>query len=196
MKIQVSQSIDAPCDQVWTAMMDGVQMLPALQHFELAKETSPGSYVGRLIIPVGPVSGVYNGTLTISQAVPPLQCQVGFAGHGERSAVEGNGRIHLEETGQSTIVHFQGEIELTGELADLPPRLLQSNANAVIRRSIRAVRRVIWPEQYVADDKLLSPRNKINSSPETQTAVLALITALAGVILIRIIGPKLFRRAA
>ena len=194
MKIQVSQTINAPCNQVWSAVMDRDKLLPALRHLQMTRQLGDGSYAGQLIIPVGPVGGTYEGTMTISQVVPPLQFQVHFSGQGERGTVNGNGRVHLEEINQATNIHFEGEIDVAGELAALPSRLLQSNANAIVRRSLKAVRNVIWPERYVTESVPLTRRYEFGLSAQTKTAVLTIATILVGTLLVRVISKKLFKQ--
>ena len=192
MKIQVSQSISATRDQIWSALTDSAKLLPALKHLQMTGHLGDGSYAGQLIIPVGPVGGTYEGTVTISQVVPPLQFQVHFSGQGERGTVNGNGRVHLEEINQATNIHFEGEIDVTGKLSDLPPRLLQSNANAIVRRSVKAVQMSSGPERDVTEGLPLTRKGGLNLS--AQTAVLAGMAALACIILIRVIGKKLFKQ--
>ena len=63
----------------------------------------------------------------------------------------GHGRIHLEAHDAQTLIQYEGKIETAGLLADLPPRMFQSNINAIIRRCFDGLEQLIWPEKFVTN---------------------------------------------
>ncbi|MEJ2750594.1 MAG: hypothetical protein P8183_22220, partial [Anaerolineae bacterium] len=75
-------------------------------------------------------------------------------GHGAKGIFQGNGRVQLEAQDEQTIIHYEGDIVVAGQLAAVSPRLLQANVNAIIRRTLEGIDRLLWPEKFAAESSL------------------------------------------
>ncbi|MCP4427990.1 MAG: hypothetical protein GY803_26185 [Chloroflexi bacterium] len=188
MKIKGSQSIAAPRDQVWAVFMESGRLSSAMDHYWLMEPPGENAYRGVLNVELGPLRGSYEGTLTLSQIEPPNGFQIGFDGQNRRGAFRGNGRIRLESHAQTTLIHYDGDIHFDGELANLSPRMLQANVNAVIRRSIEGVRRALWPEKHIAGVPLTRTVYPWESWP--RAAIILGLLAVGGLIIALVFGKR------
>ena len=96
MKIQGEHSFAAPRQEVWDAVLDPEMIARTLPGCERLEEIGEGQYRGLMQIQVGPVQGQFEGTVTLSQLVPPESYHLDLKGKGAPGFVNGKGQIRLE----------------------------------------------------------------------------------------------------
>jgi len=188
MKIEGSQTIAAPRDAVWNAMMESGRFTQAINHYQLLKSLGNHQFRGILNAGVGPLRGRHTVTTRLSHIEPLVGFQLEFEGQGVMGTFAGNGRVRLDAHDQMTTVHYEGDLTVKGRLAELPPRLLQANLNAIIRRTIEGIDILLWPEKH-------TPGAASPDAAPTSTAQNPLIIgllALAGALAFVVIGKALF----
>jgi carbon monoxide dehydrogenase subunit G len=182
MKITGYRHIDAPQKVVESALLDGRRLVQALPDFRLGVSLDGQQQRGTLTIPVGPMRGQYEGTFTVTQPAAVVW-EIAFDGHSAQGIFKGHGRIHLTPDNEQTILHYDGGIELAGQLAELPPRLLQANVNAIVRRCLDGFERILRPDKFVTE-----PESDVSLPAWLKTAVPAGFLFLAVFLLARFIG--------
>ncbi len=188
MKFNGSYVISAPRSVVWATLMKDGRLSPILAPEFQLNNADDNQYEGAVHIAVGPLRGVYHGHLTISQMAEPESFLVAFSGGGEPGKLAGNGRVRLESRDQTTILHFAGEVESDGRLSALPPRMVQANINAVVRRAIENVQGVLEPGNQRPETT--SPANPVSGQTWLRAALLAGLLAFGGFLVARAIGKK------
>ena len=144
MKITGSRQIAASTAEVTTILQNGRQLAQAISELQLNAPLDARQQRVTLSVAVGPLQGQYEFVIVVAQpetAVFTIQ----FDGHGAKGTFLGNGRLRLEAQNEYTTIHYAGEIEVAGQLADLSPHLLQANVNAIIRRCLDGVERSKQP---------------------------------------------------
>lgn len=185
MKIAGNRIISAPHTVVESVLQDGRQLVQAIPDFQMSVPLDKQRQRGTLTIQVGPMRGQYEGTFTISQPESAVW-EIAFDGHSAQGIFDGHGRIHLTPQYEQTTIHYEIEIDVAGQLANLPSRLLHANVNAIVRRSLDGIERVLWPERFISELEL------DNESPlSLKTAVPGIILLFSTFLLIRIIRKRL-----
>lgn len=139
MKIEGTYTLEAPRDVVWEAVLDPdvlARTIPGGQELEVVGENQ---FSGKMKIRIGPVQGVFNGTVNLTDLQPPESYHIEMDGKGAPGFVRGEGELRLEELGESTILHYSGEAQVGGRLASVGQRLMESSGQALIRQSLEAL---------------------------------------------------------
>ena len=90
-------------------------------------------------IKVGPVQGVFSGTVNLSDLKPPESYHLDVQGNGAPGFVKGEGNLRLEAHDGSTMMHYNGDAQVGGRLASVGQRLMDTSAQALIRQSLEAL---------------------------------------------------------
>ncbi len=139
MKVQGNYPFAAPQDLVWTNVQNPEVLAAIMPGCEKLVEIGENEYQGILKIKVGPVQGKFNGKIKLSDINAPQSYAITVDGKGAPGFVKGNGTLHLEADGDSTILHYDGDAQVGGRLASVGQRLLDSSAKAIVRQSLEGL---------------------------------------------------------
>ncbi len=68
MKLEQSFEVDAPVEQVWTALIDLEKVAPCLPGAAITGHDEDGTYHGEFQVKLGPTTASYRGTIRIESA--------------------------------------------------------------------------------------------------------------------------------
>lgn len=182
MKVAGNRTISAPKAVVESILRDGQRLAEAISDFQLSSPLDEQHQRGTLTIQVGPMRGQYEGAFTITESKSAVW-EIIFDGHSAQGIFQGHGRIHLTPYNEQTIIQYEIDIEAAGPLANLPPRLLYANVNAIIRRCLDGIERVLWPEKFVVEP--------VGSRVWLKTAVPGIILLFGTFLLIYLVRKRL-----
>ena len=134
-------TFDAPRDLVWALLHDPAvtrKALPGCQRFE---PIPPGSTLATLQIATGPLQGIYDGKVSTAIENAPTSFSLTLLGSGEGKSFSGEGHFTLSESDGRTQLDYRGAVNVTDPLLQASPRLLQTTANALVRRYFEALDR-------------------------------------------------------
>jgi carbon monoxide dehydrogenase subunit G len=147
MKLEQSFEVDAPIEQVWTALIDLEQVAPCLPGAAITGHDEDGTYHGEFQVKLGPTTASYRGTIKIESADAAGHTATLVArgsdkrGQGGASATIVNAL--QESEGGGTRVDTNTEYSITGRLAsfgrggmikDISNRLLRDFASCLQQR--------------------------------------------------------------
>jgi hypothetical protein len=141
--VEGTYSFAAKRDEVWAAVQDPEVLSKILPGVQELKQTGENEYWVRMKIRIGPVQGVFSGTVKLSNHEPPTSFHLSVEGKGAPGFVKGNGDLSFEEDGQSTILNYTGEAQVGGRIASVGQRLMESSTQALISQSLEALDLII-----------------------------------------------------
>jgi carbon monoxide dehydrogenase subunit G len=150
-EIEGTYEIEAPRELVWDMVLDPDVLSRVLPGCEKLERTGENEYKGKMRIKVGPVDGVYQGTLELSDLRSPEGFHLAVNGRGASGNIRGEGDLLLEpaENG-GTLLRYVGQGEVSGRMATVGQRLTQSSARAITKQCLnnldRQVKARIEPE--------------------------------------------------
>lgn len=162
MKIEGNYTFDAPEKIVWESLLDPDILANTLPGCEKLEKVGDNEYEGALKIKVGPVQGVFKGTVTLTDIVENEGYTMQVNGRGAGSFVKGTGHVKLEAQDGSTVIHYTGDAQVGGRIASVGQRLLDSSAKSVLRQSLDNL-----DKQIVAK---AAPAETTDAAPETEAA--------------------------
>jgi carbon monoxide dehydrogenase subunit G len=123
MDISGSYIFDAPPEHVWALLMDPATISACIPGCDRLEPNGEHTYRVRLTVALGAIAGTYDGTVTLSDLVPPSSYRLTAEGQGRPGFVKGSAAITLRVDGQTTVVDVTGTVQTGGTIARLGQRL-------------------------------------------------------------------------
>lgn len=135
MQLTGSHILNAPPSKVWELLMNTdilARIVPGITRLE---QTGENQYKAIAEIKLGPVSGSFSGSLSLSN----IQPEAGYTLHVKQNSKIGNAdaeiTINLKEAdNQQTELSFDGDAKLSGLLARTGQRVLSGVANTLTKQ--------------------------------------------------------------
>ncbi len=142
-ELQGSYTFDAPQEMVWEALQDPAVLSQVLPGCERLEQVGENEYEGELNIRIGPVHGTFQGKVTLSNILAPDSYHLDIEGQGRPGYIKGVGDIKLESEGGQTTLNYVGEASLSGRIASVGQRLVDSTARSLTRQGLESLDRQI-----------------------------------------------------
>ncbi len=130
MKMSGEKILNAPQARVWAALNDPEvlrQSIPGCESFQ-AEENN--SYRATVAAKVGPVQARFNGTVRLSELDPPNGYTISGEGSGGAAgSAKGSAKVRLEPAAGGTRLTWTADAQISGKLAQIGSRLIESTAN-------------------------------------------------------------------
>jgi uncharacterized protein len=147
MKLEQSFEVDAPIEQVWTALIDLEKVAPCLPGAAITGHDEDGTYRGEFQVKLGPTTAAYRGTIKIESADAATHTAT-LAARGTDKRGQGGASATIvntlsEREGGGTRVDAETDFNITGRLAsfgrggmmkDISNRLLRDFATCLQQR--------------------------------------------------------------
>jgi carbon monoxide dehydrogenase subunit G len=143
-EIEGAYEIAADPKLVWEMVLDPDVLARVMPGCEKLERINDNEYKGKMRIKVGPVDGVYQGKLTLSELRSEESFHLAVKGRGASGNIRGEGDVKLEPTGSGgTLLRYEGQGEVSGRMATVGQRLTQSSASAITKQCLQNLDRQI-----------------------------------------------------
>jgi len=141
-KIDGKVSIDAPREEVWNSLLDLDILKKTAAHVpgvdvERLDQIDEMHYEGTATIGVAAVKGKYSGTITILDKKPVEYMRLKGEGKGGGNWTNGEISMTLTEDADKTLMSFVGQGNLSGPLASVGQRLVDTVGRQLIDQGTR-----------------------------------------------------------
>lgn len=134
MKIEGTHVFNGPRQEVWNMFYDPnvlASALPGAQKMELVSENE---YKFDMNVRVGPVSGAFTGEMKMENVDEPNSLTLNGGGKGAPGFLNGVGNVKFsEQEDGTTLMEYEGEVNIGGALASVGQRMIDSVAKSMIR---------------------------------------------------------------
>jgi carbon monoxide dehydrogenase subunit G len=136
-KLEGEYIFDGPREAVWELVRDPEVLATALPGTQSLEQISESEYAGKMHVRIGPVSGVFDGKIVVSDEVPPESCTLAVDGRGAPGYAHGTGHVQLfEQDDGKTLMQYQGDMQVGGRLANVGQRLIDSASKSMINQGL------------------------------------------------------------
>jgi carbon monoxide dehydrogenase subunit G len=145
----------APQELVWDMVLDPDTLMATIAGCERLEKVDENTLQGRLNLRVGPVQGIFQGKVESIDVNPPHSLHMIISGSGPAGVVHGEGNILLEGTPTTTRLRYDGAVQVSGRIASVGQRVMDSSAKSIVKQSLQNLDRQIQarlePELATAD---------------------------------------------
>ena len=124
---------------LWSFLTDANRIAECLSGCEKLEQTGEGSYDLQLRFGVGAISGVFKGSIRLTDLQPPGQYKMLVEGRGAPGFVSGEGTVRLIPDGNGTEVVYFGDVAAGGLIASVGQRMIGGAARMVIDQFFKCV---------------------------------------------------------
>jgi carbon monoxide dehydrogenase subunit G len=138
-KVEGTEQLALEQAEVWRLLNDPDTLaasIPGCGGFERDGDATH-RYRTAITVAVGPVTGVYEGTVEYLDIAEPERCTIVVSGEGDKGTIEGRGSITLEARDGSTEVGYVGDFKLTGPVAGVGQRMAPGVSRKMIVETLR-----------------------------------------------------------
>ena len=122
-------TINAPKDVVYAALNNPEILKQCIPGCEELIKHSDTDLEAKVVLKVGPVKARFSGNVTLNTDGAPDAFSLSGQGNGGSAGnAKGGADVTLTEDGDATILAYTAKAEITGKLAQLGSRLIQSTA--------------------------------------------------------------------
>jgi 2-furoyl-CoA dehydrogenase large subunit len=125
--------------QIWDMLLNPdvlASLIPGAHGVERICETE---FRATVTLGIGPVKGVYQAAISLSDMVPPESVTLSGGVEGKLGSGRGSGRITLTEDGAETVMTYRYEAAIGGKVASIGGRLLDGAARVIIGQFFAAL---------------------------------------------------------
>jgi carbon monoxide dehydrogenase subunit G len=143
-KIEGSYALQAPRDRGFALLVDEDVLRRCIPGCRRLVRESDETFAATLEVGIGSVQGTYEGTVKLSEMVPPERLELIVEGKGNLGFVRGKGTLRLEETKQEagrtlTTIFYRGDLQIGGAIAGVGQRMFQSAAKMTAGQFFAAI---------------------------------------------------------
>jgi carbon monoxide dehydrogenase subunit G len=139
LKITGSYTIDAPRDQVWSALNDMEVLARIVPGCERLVQTGDNEFEGTVKIGIQSIKGTYSGKIRLEDIQPPHHYKLVAAGRSANGVVDAAGTVDLAEQEGKTVLTYGGDAQIGGTLASVGQRLIEGASKQMINQSLKAL---------------------------------------------------------
>ena len=145
MEISGSYSFNAAPDRVWALLMDPAVLSSCIPGCERFEPDGDDRYRVTLTVGLAAITGTYQGTVMLTDKVPPTSYGLVVEGQGRPGFVKGTSAIVLRAEGATTAVEVSASVQTGGAIARIGQRLIGSVAKMMMDRFFECLRSKLQP---------------------------------------------------
>jgi carbon monoxide dehydrogenase subunit G len=96
-------------------------------------------YAMRMKMTLASLAGRFEGKVRITDPNPPLNFRLIVEGTGRIGFMKGDGVLRIELAPGGSVVHFDGDVQVGGTIANVGQRLIETTAKMLIKRLFEKV---------------------------------------------------------
>lgn len=129
MELTGQERIAASRAQVWLALNDPEILKACIPGCESVELMSPTEMKARITVKLGPIKASFSGQVTLSNVDPPNGYTISGEGSGgSAGGAKGSADVRLAEDGDGSLLTYRVTSQVTGKVAQLGARLVDSAA--------------------------------------------------------------------
>ncbi len=134
MKLTGTHTLAAPPDRAYEVLQDPNILAKCIPGCEGLDRIADNEYAMRMKMGIASISGRFEGKVRIEDPDPPASFRMIVEGAGKIGFVKGDGAISLSPNGGGSHVHFDGDVQVGGTIANVGQRLIETTAKMIIKR--------------------------------------------------------------
>lgn len=158
MKMTGEKTLPAPQENVWRALNDPEVLRQSIPGCESFEKIAANAYRAVVAAKIGPVQARFTGNITLSELDPPNGYTISGEGSGgPAGSAKGSAHVRLEPAAGGTRLTWTADAQISGKLAQIGSRLIESAANMMAGQFFDRFQQVVAGEKPVERPVRLVP---------------------------------------
>ena len=137
-------TFEGPRDEVWELLQDPDVLVNAMPGAKQLDKTGEDEYKAQLQVRVGPVNGVFDTTIKLSDKEPPEHYTMHIESKSAQGFAHGSAVVTLtEQDANTTLMNYDATLQVGGRLASVGQRMLDTVSKSLIRQSLEAMNQAL-----------------------------------------------------
>lgn len=166
MKLTGENKINASPEEVWRALNDPEILKKCIPGCDTLEKLSDTAFKATVTTKIGPVQAKFNGEVELQDLDPPNGYTISGKGSG---GVAGNARgaakVKLEKDGAGTKLSYDVDAQVTGKLAQLGSRLIDSTAKMLAGQFFNKFEQLVSKPAEAAPAAVAAPAAGASAKP-------------------------------
>lgn len=167
MKLRGRYKFKAPREAVWRVLLDREALAKGVPGCQRLEEVAPDTYEATLKIGVASVKGVYSGRITIADKVAPERYRMRIEGSGAQGFLRGEGVLELVEADGRTLVTYDGDAQVGGNIAGIGQRMLGGVSKLLVRLFFHGMAKQLNLGEDEVEEEASEPDEKVGGAGPT-----------------------------
>ena len=151
MHFEGEQTIHAPIASVWAFFMDPNQVAQCAPGFKSMEILGPDHFKPTVSVGIGPVKATFTLDVVMTGKQEPTHADATARGNAAGTAVEMQGGMDLtEQSPTATTMRWVANVNVSGKIASLGARLMESTANKLTSRFFDCTRQKLEEQAGVS----------------------------------------------
>lgn len=163
----------APQSLIWEMLQDPDVLARIMPGCKKLAQVAENEYEGEMNIRVGPVQGIFQGTVELTDLRPPHSYRILVNGRGPSGIVRGEGDLQLYPNDAGTGLRYQGSVQVSGRIASVGQRLMDSSARAIVNQSLqnfdKQIQARMQPQEEAVGETAVATPSPQPPPPPSQT---------------------------
>src|ERR1051326_1449582 len=125
--------------EVWAFLTDANRIAECLPGCQKLTPTGEDTFEMEMRFGVGPISGLFHGSIRLHDLVPTSEYKMTVEGKGTPGFVKGDGTIQVTEGSNGTLLRYTGDVSAGGPIASVGQRMIGSAARMIIDQFFKCV---------------------------------------------------------
>ena len=134
MKLVGNWSLAAPPDRAYALLQDPAVLARSMPGCEGLDRIGENEYAMRMKMTLASLAGRFEGKVRIADPDPPLSFRLVVEGTGKIGFMKGDGVLRFAHDGAGSTVHYEGDVQVGGTIANVGQRLVETTAKMMIKR--------------------------------------------------------------
>jgi 2-furoyl-CoA dehydrogenase large subunit len=134
LRMSGSVELEASPGAVFAVLLDPVALACVIPGCHELQAVGAHRYTGDVTLGVGLVTARYRAEVSLSEIDAPRSLRLGGRGAGTLGIAEGEGKVTLAPSGNGTRLDYEYEVAVSGKVAAVGGRMLESAARVVLKQ--------------------------------------------------------------
>jgi carbon monoxide dehydrogenase subunit G len=138
-KLSGTSPVAAPPERAYALLQDPALLGRCMPGCEGLQQIAENEYAMRMKLVLASLAGQFEGKVRIADANPPVSFRLTVEGAGKIGFMKGDGVLRFEPAATGSSVHFAGDVQVGGTIANVGQRLIETTAKMLIRKFFERV---------------------------------------------------------
>lgn len=134
MKLSGTWPLTVPPEEAYRLLQEPCVLARSMPGCEGLDRIGENEYAMRMKVTIASLAGKFEGKVRILEPNPPVSFRLIVEGSGRIGFMKGDGVLRVESAEGGSTVHYEGDAQVGGTIANVGQRLVETSAKMLIKK--------------------------------------------------------------